>query len=1213
MIKRDRQLLRSKTAHASVAGLLPSVLGNSPELLASSHLGGIDSASGLAYIMTSNDDDSKLGLPSSATIYIWKQDIGSLSEDIAPSDDVPILKFTHPHGWQKEMDDSSLGKVKKMVILAPSFSGVNYASSQRRNDNVYSGMSLYWASPDGLVCYWNDISVNGSDSDVSASLPLNLDNGEFVTYITFLDSTGAGSILIGTSMKRTFHVWKNARPLELQARLLLSDDLKESDGEGETSQGIFGGIYSKIFTPSKPKRPTLEENDPIALTKKAGIVGLFNYAASKQLFSPSKRSKHHHPNRDSQSFIYAIADDGIVDTWALEYDTDEGIYFGRHNGSINVKSVLKLNSGEILNEATIVDADIDTRPDSASIVVCIKAAVADAAGKNLYRYYMVHLPINMESGLVKAGDSLWLSRYSNDAISSTSNPVLCAGLVTALEQVEGEFSSVAYSVFQHMHRSGGHLPVTVSAVRFPTNGCSSFVDIDLDPHVIPHVPPGALQHDRATGGCNIISTVACMISVRATFPMNTGMTPEQLATPSKVNNEMVDVVAGHLFSAFQIHLRKQESQSNLPLSPRMERNKLSPYSKRSDSFLPPSIMGANGATLSHAVVTVSSQLVDQSSSSSGNAAALDVIFDKVQMHQSFIQYLVHAGIYKRVTFSGRLSLRDQGEMLYAIGGLLNSWNIILEAESRSESFHEALDQEGGHRNEITLFGEALKGIEQEVTQFPANFLSLQKRVIPGTMNGQPSSSTWLLFIMLKIHHQSIQNAVMHRNEQSEKLYDISHSEGSTVYYENGVSPWTSSNEALCNVEYTLQSLQIAAAENRNAAEILQQMNELLSEIVEHLVSNMLEGHKDVPASKRDEVKYNNAKNLAYVLLTAFCSAETAFELSLAHAYFLGVVELCHENSKHGKYHPRFDLISLIKDNDNAGGGCLSNDTDLETGLSFQKFVFCWHSDKGLFGTLLELGKHCQNVLSEYMEEDERLAHLRWIQNIKTGHFSKASAGLMSLSAEGLASFKTNSGHQSLKSRQLVLSLAKLSAMANGEHNAQAKNVQAIAEENLDLYAAQEALADMVDSYDVCARVMDPTSLMQLSMELTKSSDSLEDKVRASLAGLTIAKAMSSVDSIDNTTRQSHIAQVWALAIDTELNRWLNLLDDWSLLSDNDRASRIGNTVFYNMALQYYSDPTVKKNDEVGFTLVQDEVIKLLAIRQDGFSQMLQSTLSYCEQ
>jgi len=694
--------------------------------------------------------------------------------------------------------------------------------------------------------------------------------------------------------------------------------------------------------------------------------------------------------------------------------------------------------------------------------------------------------------------------------------------------------------------------------------------------------------------------------------MSTGMTSKEPTTPSKVNEEMVDVVAGHLFSAFQTHLRKQESQSNLPLSPGMERNSRSPYSKRPSSFLPPSIMSANSATLSRAVVAVSTQLVDQSSSSTDNTTALDVISDKVQMHQSFIQYLVHAGIYKRVTFKGRLSLRDRGEMMYAVGGFLNSWNIILDAENRSQSFHEALNQEGDHKRDILLFGEALKGFEQKVTQFPANLLSLQKRVIPGTANGQPSSSTWLLFILLKIHHQCIQHAVMHRNEQSEKLYDISHSEGSSAYYENGVSPWTSSDEALSNVEYTLQSLQIAAAENGSAADILQQMKEMLNEIVEQLASNMLEGYKEIPSSKRDEAKYNNAKNLAYVLLTAFCSAEVAFELSLAHAYFFGLVELCHENSKHGKYDPNFDLVSLIENKSNEEVS-LSNDTDLETGLSFQKYVFRWHANKGLFGTLLQLGKHCQNVLSEYMEEDERLAHLRWIQNIKTGHFSKASTGLMSLSAEGLASFKTSPGHQSLKSRQLVLSLAKLSAMANRKNNAQVKNIQTIAEENLDLYAAQEALADMVDSYDVCERVMDPNSLMQLSMDLIKFSDLVEDKVRASLAGLTIAKAMSSVDSVDSTTRQSQIAQVWALAIDVELKRWLNLLDDWPLLSDNVRASRVCNTVFYNMALQYYSDPFVKKNDEVGFTLVQDEVLRLLAIRQDGFLHMLSSTLGYCEQ
>ena len=187
--------------------------------------------------------------------------------------------------------------------------------------------------------------------------------------------------------------------------------------------------------------------------------------------------------------------------------------------------------------------------------------------------------------------------------------------------------------------------------------------------------------------------------------------------------------------------------------------------------------------------------------------------------------------------------------MHAIKGLLNSWNVILEAESRSQSFHEALNQEGDHKDDILLFGESLKGIEQTVTLFPVSLLSLQKKVIPGTMNGEASSSTWLLFILIKIHCESIQNVIMHRNEQSEKLYDISHSEDTSVYHENGASPWTSSEDALFNVEYTLQSLQIAAAENKNATEILQQMKEVLGEPVEQLVSNMLEGHKDIPSSK----------------------------------------------------------------------------------------------------------------------------------------------------------------------------------------------------------------------------------------------------------------------------------------------------------------------------------------------------------------------------
>jgi len=121
---------------------------------------------------------------------------------------------------------------------------------------------------------------------------------------------------------------------------------------------------------------------------------------------------------------------------------------------------------------------------------------------------------------------------------------------------------------------------------------------------------------------------------------------------------------------------------------------------------------------------------------------------------------------------------------------------------------------------------------------------------------------------------------------------------------------------------------------------------------------------------------------------------------------LGIVS---RNWKHGKYDPNFDLVPLIDDS-HIAGKALTDSIDIERGRSFQKCAFRWHADQILFGTLLQLGKHYQSVLSEYTEEDERLSHLRWIQNVKTGHFSKAATGLMSLSSEGLVAFKDKSGN-----------------------------------------------------------------------------------------------------------------------------------------------------------------------------------------------------------
>ena len=42
--------------------------------------------------------------------------------------------------------------------------------------------------------------------------------------------------------------------------------------------------------------------------------------------------------------------------------------------------------------------------------------------------------------------------------------------------------------------------------------------------------------------------------------------------------------------------------------------------------------------------------------------------------------------------------------------------------------------------------------------------------------------------------------------------------------------------------------------------------------------------------------------------------------------------------------------------------------DYKTGLAFQKFIFCWYTDRNMPSTVLEIGRNYPAVLSQYMEE-----------------------------------------------------------------------------------------------------------------------------------------------------------------------------------------------------------------------------------------------------
>ena len=164
--------------------------------------------------------------------------------------------------------------------------------------------------------------------------------------------------------------------------------------------------------------------------------------------------------------------------------------------------------------------------------------------------------------------------------------------------------------------------------------------------------------------------------------------------------------------------------------------------------------------------------------------------------------------------------------------------------------------------------------------------------------------------------------------------------------------------------------------------------------------------------------------------------DIAFELSLDHGYFEGVVRICHEynvsrsdfdnDASDDENMSKYDLKAMLStstaadvDEANPHAG-LYISSDFKTGLSFPKFVLKWYTDRKLFGSVLKLGENCPEILSHYLEEDNRLSALRWIQHVRTDQFENASSCLANLVSGGSTMLGEKADErQTLEDTQLV--------------------------------------------------------------------------------------------------------------------------------------------------------------------------------------------------
>merc|ERR1740124_1492117 len=129
---------------------------------------------------------------------------------------------------------------------------------------------------------------------------------------------------------------------------------------------------------------------------------------------------------------------------------------------------------------------------------------------------------------------------------------------------------------------------------------------------------------------------------------------------------------------------------------------------------------------------------------------------------------------------------------------------------------------------------------------------------------------------------------------------------------------------------------------------------------------------------------------------------------------------------------------------------------------------------------------------------------------------------------------------SMESRQLVLSLAKLSSMVNTDNNNNNNNNNntnggrsnitkeegKIMDQNLELCKAQEILAGMTDRPEVVLKTaMSAGDLISMSLTLIDALDDVQDTSRACLAALSV------VDVIQASSRSFEAGKIWAKSIE----------------------------------------------------------------------------------
>ena len=479
---------------------------------------------------------------------------------------------------------------------------------------------------------------------------------------------------------------------------------------------------------------------------------------------------------------------------------------------------------------------------------------------------------------------------------------------------------------------------------------------------------------------------------------------------------------------------------------------------------PPSLLQADSVDLEQAVVQIGAELQQKGAPSTHSIS--------LEWHQSFIKLLQDDGLYRHLSDNSKWNLLGIGQELKVFGEMAQ----FLLNEYKHSQEQEVLD----------LWQRGLQ--PQSIADW---FLTVQKSV---EESGWLHSNIW--YDLLGIASDSI---LEFRQEFAQRVYDVT-TEGSPEPL--WISHPSMREMLKRQIKYWKTNYQDVPLP-------------LIEAVIKTTLLSYSESLAPAPASDESSsvrLEFAKIQKDGISLLRSLSRDELAFELCVQYRYFDGLCELsvAHEKKRDARSYSLDPLFDTMKG------------VDSRSGWTFPQHVLQWHTDRGLYGQVINYGRHSIGDLNRIMGKNNQLRQYRWIPIVRQGFFGQATATFLENCNE------SNSLHE----MQWALSMAKLTNKLSPIQSQHTKEQSLKIETKLELVDAQRMLLDKPGKD--CPN-LSTDELVELAIKKLGDCFEEDEQVRLAFIGLTICKYLD-----DKQASMEQTSRIWAeclLANGAQWNEW----------------------------------------------------------------------------